>query len=70
MDIEDIEDIEDKSRYSSAAERLTPFAIILTRDGLNCEWLSAHNREVTGSKPVTGTSPYRVHRSVWTNRPA
>ena len=66
----DIEDIEDKSRYSSAEERLTPFAIILTRDGLNCEWLSAHNREVVGSKPTAGISLYRVRRSVWTNRPA
>jgi hypothetical protein len=26
----------------------------------------AHNLRVTGSKPVGGTSPYRVHRSVWT----
>jgi hypothetical protein len=26
----------------------------------------AHNSEVTGSKPVAGISPYRVHRSVWT----
>ena len=66
MCIEDKEDKEDKSRYSSAEERLTPFAIILTCEGLNCEWLSAHNREVVGSKPTAGTSSYRVHRSVRT----
>jgi hypothetical protein len=28
----------------------------------------AHNSEDTGSKPVAGTSPYRVHRSVWTSK--
>ena len=26
----------------------------------------AHNLKVTGSKPVGGTSSYRVHHSVWT----
>ena len=38
----------------------------MTREGLNCEWLSAHNREVVGSKPTTGTSLYQVHRLVLT----
>ena len=57
-----------KRRYSSAEERLTPFAIHMTCKGLNCEWLSAHNREVVGSKPTTGTSSYRVHRSVRTSK--
>ena len=66
MDIEEIEDNEDKTRYSSAAERLNIVCYDMTSDGLNCEWLSPYKRKVTGSKPVAGTSVYRVHRSVCT----
>ncbi len=39
--------------------------MVLNRGGAE-EARGTHNPEVIGSKPISGTSPYRVHRSVWT----
>ena len=61
--------ISKKTRYSSAEERLTPSPNLLTSDGPTGGWLSAHNREVVGSKPTAGTSPSQVHSLVLTKIP-
>jgi len=47
--------ISKKTRYSSEEERLTPSPNLLSSDGPKGGWLSAHNREVVGSKPTAGT---------------
>ena len=49
-------------RCSSAEERLTPSPSFSTpfRGGPIWGWLSAHNREVVGSKPTTGNSFHSI----------